>query len=816
MRSSGPAVVALAWLAGVVAAALGWAALWPPAAGLAAGLCVALLLLGRRRQAAVLAALALVAAAGALRHEAARPPPQPGGVAAFNGGGAVTLRGVVVSEPEERELSQRFTLRAEAYLEAGAWRATEGRVLVSARLFPRLRYGDEVELRGELQTPPGPSEAGGFDYREYLARRGVVSLAVYPSVELVGREGGNAAARALFSLRRRLGEALARSLPEPEGALARGVLLGERAAIPDAVMDDLNRAGVSHLVVISGYNVTLVAGFVVAACAWLVGRRRATVLAMAAVLAYAAFVGGGAPVLRAAVMALVMLGATLAGRPAGALSGVLLAGAVLTAWRPLAIQDVSFQLSFTATLGMVLLAPPLAARLAGGLSGLPTGAASFLAEQAAVTTAASLAVLPIIAANFGRVALVAVPANLLAVPLFPFVLGASFLTAAAGAAGEELGRTAGLLAQLPVSWFIALGQALADIPFASPAVAGVDTALAAALYLPLAALTLLLRRLPAPAPLEGRPALPLRPTAALAVPVLALAVWTWWSALDDEDGRLRVSVLDVGQGDAVLIETPDGRRVLVDGGPSGERLAQALGRELPPHRRRIDLVVLTHGQDDHVSGLVTVLERYDVGCVLTGSLPGSSAAYEAWQDALARRGLCRRFAVAGDWVDLGSGVRLEVLGPPSPPLPGPDELNENSVVLRLVYGEVSFLLTGDLAATGEEALLSSGADLRATVLKVAHHGSDGSTTPAFLAAVRPRLAVISVGAGNTYGHPSPSLELALRLAGAAELRTDQNGGVRLVTDGKDLWVGLERGGFRVPAAAAVGGSPNDAPPMPGR
>jgi competence protein ComEC len=257
-----------------------------------------------------------------------------------------------------------------------------------------------------------------------------------------------------------------------------------------------------------------------------------------------------------------------------------------------------------------------------------------------------------------------------------------------------------------------------------------------------------------------------------------------------------VSILDVGQGDAILIETPAGQRILVDGGPSADRLNLALGRELPVSAHRIDLMVLTHGQDDHVTGLVSVLDRYDVGTVLTSPMLGKTAAYGAWREALSQEDVPLREAVAGEWVDLGNGARLEVLAPPTRLLAGTDDdLNNSSVVLRLVYGEISFLLTGDLASEGEESLLRNGGQLRSTVLKVGHHGSDTSSTATFLAAVQPRLAVVSVGAENTYGHPSPTTRL--RLTGIPLLRTDEHGTVRLRTDGRRLTADVQRGREKV-------------------
>jgi competence protein ComEC len=275
-----------------------------------------------------------------------------------------------------------------------------------------------------------------------------------------------------------------------------------------------------------------------------------------------------------------------------------------------------------------------------------------------------------------------------------------------------------------------------------------------------------------------------------ALVVGGFAVSVWWATLAPESDRLRVTVLDVGQGDAILIETPQGHSVLVDGGPNGAALMQALGEALPSSERRIDLVVLTHGQDDHVAGLVEVLGRYEVAHVLEGRLGGETGAYRAWADAVAGEGAVRHTATPGQRIELGDAA-LEVLAPDG--IVGDGDLNENSVVVRLVYGDVSFLLTGDLAGDGEAALIDSGFDLRATVLKVGHHGSNTSTTEAFLDAVVPAVAVVSSGEGNPFGHPAPAMRL--RLGEVPLFRTDLNGNVRFETDGRDLWVVPQRGTF---------------------
>jgi competence protein ComEC len=256
-------------------------------------------------------------------------------------------------------------------------------------------------------------------------------------------------------------------------------------------------------------------------------------------------------------------------------------------------------------------------------------------------------------------------------------------------------------------------------------------------------------------------------------------------------------VLDVGQGDAILIEAPDGRRVLVDGGPSGDALVQALGEALPASEREIDLVVLTHAQDDHVTGLVELLRVYEVSQVLEGPLAGETGAYGAWREVVDAEGAIRHRASAGQVIEVGD-VRIEVVAPDGVIAGG--DANENSVVLRVVYGEVTFLLTGDLGEEGEAALLDAGFELGSTVLKVGHHGSDGATTRPFLDAVSPAVAVVSAGEGNAFGHPAPGLRL--RLGEVPLFRTDRNGSVRFETDGTSVWVAPERGSFSSGVATA--------------
>jgi competence protein ComEC len=279
------------------------------------------------------------------------------------------------------------------------------------------------------------------------------------------------------------------------------------------------------------------------------------------------------------------------------------------------------------------------------------------------------------------------------------------------------------------------------------------------------------------------------PIRTLVAGLILVVILVWIAVVSLPDGKLHVVFLDVGQGDAIFIQTPQGRQVLIDGGPDPTTLTAALGRRLPFWDRSLDLIILTHPDADHLTGLVPVLERYRVGRVLEPGYPATSQTYVRWLELLAEKRISALLARSGVQIELEPGLVCEVLHPASDPDPE-GKANDASAVTRWTWGQVTFLLSGDIERAVEATLVASGQSLEATVLKAPHHGSDTSSSTAFLQAVNPQLVVISVGADNRFGHPSP--EVLERLAGRTVLRTDERGTIEVVTDGSQLWVRTER------------------------
>jgi len=279
----------------------------------------------------------------------------------------------------------------------------------------------------------------------------------------------------------------------------------------------------------------------------------------------------------------------------------------------------------------------------------------------------------------------------------------------------------------------------------------------------------------------------------ITLPVGSVLIWV--AVLNMPDGKLHVTVLDVGQGDAILVHTPSQQNILIDGGPSPQAIGLELGKKLPFWNRTIDLVISTQPQADHITGLMDVLQDYNVKHVVEPATRNDSVTYREWLDTVAAKQLDHEIAGAGQQIEFGDGVRMELLHPPYPLLQGTsDDINNNCLVLRLCWNKVSFLLTADIAREAEWYLTAQRANLKSTVLKVAHHGSATSTSPEFLAVVDPEVAVISASADNRFGLPDREVvdRLAAKIGNERVFLTSKDGAVEFTTDGQRLWVKHDR------------------------
>ncbi len=736
----------------------------------------------------------------------------------------IEVEGVVESYPESMGTSVRFQLGVERINLGTGWRDAGGGVLVTARPpveivrerdAPFVRYGDRLRLKGVLEEAPVYPD---FDYREYLDRQGVNALMTRPDMALLEEGQGNPALSLVHRLRGSLSRSLASTLPEPQASLAQALVLEIRDRVPDDVTGSFRDTGTSHLLAISGLHVAVVLGIVLTASAGLLGRRRNLYLLvpLGTIWLYAVLSGFSPSVERAAIMASLYLAAVALGRQRSAFPAIGFAASLMVALDPEILYDISFQLSFTAMAGILLMWRPLESLLVSLLERVvkPRGWRETMVHwtiaSLAVSTAAVLATLPLLAFNFQRIAFLGIPATLLAMPAIPFLLMASLATAVLGLVAPLLGQPVGWIAWLPLSYLLGLVDILARLPKTVLHMETVPGLLVWAYYgaglLILSSLRVWRRReSPSTVIRDALSSLGRRLSTVPFTPVmrsatmfsLAVGVVLLWSVnLSLADGRLYVTFIDVGQGDAVFIQTPQGYQVLVDGGWDPEKLLQTLGQRMPFWDRSLDLVVVSHSHEDHIGALSEVLRRYRVAAVLDNPYPFYSAARVEFLSLVEAEQPILLHAKQGQVIQLGEEVSMVVLNPPQPLMGGTlSDVDNNSTVVRLVYRDTSFLLTGDLGKQGELSLIDRGVDLDSSVLKVSHHGSQTSSTPEFLEKVNTKLVVVPVGGNNRFDHPSPRVMDLLEAATGSRDRvftTADSGDITLVSDGKSITVRTER------------------------
>jgi len=768
----------------------------------------------RHRRRIILISLCLVALfGGAIRFQSSQPPIDESSLQFYNGQEMAQIKGMVSADPEVRERTAQLRFSATEIKADAGWQEVSGTALLITPRYSSYKYGDVLLITGILATP---IQFDDFDYRGYLAQQGIYSTMLYPRIEILEEGKGFAPLAQIYSIRNRLSQSLAEVLPEPQASLAQGIILGIRGNIPSSVKADFSHTGTAHLLAISGLHLSILAGMLLGLGAWLLGKKRHLHiwLALGIIWAYASLTGMHPPIIRATIMVSLFLTAEILGRQRSAITTLAFAAAVMVGIDPQLLWSASFQMSFTAMVGLIFFFPLLQAGARRAVNAIwgedrpGISVANFITDGFSVTLAAIIGVGPLIAYYFGIISFVSAPATLLALPALPGIIATGGLAGGLGLVAPPVAQVIGWIAWLFLSYLLVVVAAFAAIPLSFMEIPPISSSLLWAYYSTLAAALWFNRHRRKASTLAARSLTTARPGMNRITDLIAASPRKWLipplltaailvsaaAAATMPDNNLHISFLDVGQGDAILIHR--GRQqVLVDGGPSPQAITVELGKKMPFWDRTIELVISTHPSADHITGLVEVSNRYKVKKALYPDLDFESGIYRSWLRLLEEKNIECFTAQAGQRIDLGGGAIIEVLNPQTPLLTDTcSDVDNNGVVLHLVMGETSFLLTADLMWEGELELTTRRANLNSTVLKVGHHGSDTSTTPQFLAVVDPRLAVIPVGVDNKYGHPTNEVmtRLSQRIGSENIYRTDEDGTIEFITDGERLWVKTDR------------------------
>jgi len=639
-------------------------------------------------------------------------------------------------------------------------------------------YGSEIQIRGELIEPRGKRNPGGFDYRRYLAQSGISAtvFARHNNIELGNDSRKSILVKTGLVLRKRIVNVINRSLPEQQAGLLNGMLIGYRKGLSEEVMEAFSDSGLVHIMAVSGANIVFIVFPLIFVLRKLRISQRAANLIVIGVLIVFVYITGLEPsVVRAVIMAVTILIGQIIHREGDIYTSISLAAILMLIHNPNILFNVGFQLSFVATLSLVMFSKNIKDFIK--LKHIP----DYMADVLSATLSAQLGVLPLSALYFNKVSMISIISNIIVVPVLELITILGSVMALLGQISIVISRIIGYVNCVFLSFVLYTVKLSSSVPYAVVQIITPPASLVVLYYI---FILFFIWFKP------GRN-IRIKPFYYLVAWALIFVICVIYAFIPKS---MEVVFIDVGQGDSALIKTYRGVSVLIDGGGSSEGKTEEhnIGETviipflLDQGVSKLDLIIATHAHNDHVQGLVPVLETFKVENVVLPEYEGINSDFKEIISICNQRKININAVKTGDIIKLDDKTYFDVFSPTNDTDINITSLNNTSLVLKLAYKGIRMLFTGDAEKDVEERLVSRGKDISADVLKVGHHGSDTSTGEDFLERVNPRAAVISVGRNN-FGHPSETVVERLKKSGAVLFRTDEDGAITIKTDGRKMW-----------------------------
>jgi len=690
------------------------------------------------------------------------------------------ITGTLIEAPDYRDKYTNLRVQVKAVDTGDGDLPVSGLLLVRASNNQVFHYGEILRLRGKLKTPPENEE---FSYRDYLAGKNIHSYMSTAEVTILPGSGGNPISVALYEFKDKALENIYRLFPDPESSLLAGILLGVDTGLTGELQQAFKNTGTAHIIAISGFNISIIAGLFVTFFSKFLGPRRGALLAIIGIIFYTILVGGEAAVVRAAIMGGLALFAKQVGRRQFALNTLLAVALLMCLWNPLFIWDVGFQLSFFATLGLILYADPFS-QFANRIITryIPTSsaekAAELFSEFVLLTLAAQVTTIPIMAYHFQRISLVSFIANPFILPPQPAVMILGGLAVLLSLVWFPLGQIAAWVAWPFVVYTIRMVELFDRVPHGTIFLGKMSIWVVIGIYVVLFAVTFGGERIKEGFQSIKRDQIKIPTGVGFVILLLALLL-VWRAALAIPDRLLHITFLDVGSAEAVLIETPSGKHVLINGGPSVTTLSDELGRRLPAFNRKLDWLVVAGTEEDDVAALPRVIERYPPEAVLWSGNTQASFSSRVLNEYLSLQDIEVVNAEAEQVLDFGEGATMKVV-----------TVGPRGAILLVEWKNFRALLPVGMSF---EALdeLRNGAKLGpVSVLSLADAGYAASNPPEWIANLNPEIVELSVDAADQNGMPDSAVLESVK--DYELLRTDQNGWIEITSDGTQMWVNVER------------------------
>ncbi len=693
----------------------------------------------------------------------------------------VEIHGYVYSLPEIKDDKVIYRISTQWIKNKGESHKIKSIILLTTLKDKNLKiidYGSQVIVKGKLNIPRGQTNPMGFDYRKYLAQNGISAtvFARYYNISIEEGINENILVKTGFLIRERIVNVIKASLPQQQAGLLNGMLIGYRKDLSDEVEKAFSDAGLTHIMAVSGANIAFIVSPLVFLFKKLKIKRLFANLIIIFILILFVFVTGFEPsVLRAVIMGIVILAGQIIRRDTDIYTSISFAAILLLVMNPLNLFNIGFQLSFGATLSLVLFYKNIKNKIS--IKYLP----KFLSDTIAATLAAQVGVLPITVYFFNKVSVISIISNIIVVPITELITIIGSLMAVLGQINILFSQVLGYINLVFLSFVLYVTKITSEIPFATIQLTTPSILLIIIYYIGVLFF------------LWYKPAkrVAIQKEYYFAVIALLILIISIRLVLP---GNLEVVFLDVGQGDSALIKTERGKTVLIDGGgyeSNTDSQQNSIGDTLiipfllDYGVTKIDLVVATHGHEDHIQGLIPVIRDLNVKNIILPSVLDKSE-FNPVIELAGKKKINLTFCKKNDKISLDKNTYFDIIHPTEDFDNEEYNTNNGSLTMRLIYKNTGILFTGDIEKEAEEMILNEGIDVSADVIKIAHHGSDTSSTMEFLKSVNPSSSIISVGENNNFGHPSKVTLENLEKLGIKIFRTDENGAILLRSNGKKI------------------------------